>query len=104
MNRFRQVIPRIGTGTGSRLLTVFCLAVFCIGGHPAGAAEGTATPPVGKAMDSRPVETVSGGPVIRFDTETVNFGRAAEGDSLERLFTVYNDGDAPLIIHEVKPT
>jgi len=67
------------------------------------------------AEQTRPVEPVLGSgdegvesgeaaPAIRFDRETVNFGRALEGESLVHLFTVYNDGEGPLIIQEVKPT
>jgi len=41
------------------------------------------------------------GPKIRIDHPRHDFGRVTEGDKLRHVFTVTNDGDAPLVIEKV---
>ena len=41
------------------------------------------------------------GPKVRIDHPRHDFGRVTEGDKLRHVFTVTNDGDAPLVIEKV---
>lgn len=59
-----------------------------------------------KASVEMPEAAVGSGeaPAIRFDKESVNLGKVSQGESVEHVFTVYNDGTAPLVINKVVPS
>ncbi|HEU4717062.1 MAG TPA: DUF1573 domain-containing protein [Bacteroidia bacterium] len=43
-----------------------------------------------------------GGPVITFDSETIDFGTLVQGNEAIRTFTFTNTGDQPLVISSIK--
>ncbi|MCB9252801.1 MAG: DUF1573 domain-containing protein [Flavobacteriales bacterium] len=44
------------------------------------------------------------GPVMKFDSETFDFGTINEGEQVEHIFEFKNVGDKPLLISEVQVT
>jgi len=83
-----------------KLLSGMLLAalVWCVPAAGGGAEEAPANVP----PETQAVEAPTGTPRIRFLSETENLGDIAQGESGERVFVFFNDGDAPLQIVEVR--
>lgn len=63
----------------------------------------TATAAVGQAVEMPP-DVVVGRPKLVVSERTVNLGRIREGDIVEAVFTLSNNGDQDLLISETKST
>lgn len=49
-----------------------------------------------------PLLASGGGPMLRLDKETHDYGKVRAGDTVSEEFTLTNQGDAPLIIRELR--
>ncbi len=82
--------PDVGTGF-KPVAAIFLLACLILACFAADIRAGSGEAP----KDSLPI--------IRFDREKVDLGKVTQGDIVEHVFLIHNDGDAPLKILKLSP-